>query len=159
MLAAARSITQVGNSTRTYARTTLLFSFYVPDMLHNSDNPESDSDYDHQPTTSGMVQCIRRHVPSRIGKAGSSGCCNVRRSGEATWQNDDDSVPNNDNSIVTMVTMVTMLFGAGATPNTKDDTCMTHYGLLRGVAMNFGLGSLGRNDTNTTNGYLRSFVH
>ena len=41
---------------------------------------------------------------------------------ETTWQNDDDSVPNNDNSIVTMVTMVTMLFGAGATLNTKDDT-------------------------------------
>ena len=28
-------------------------SFYVPDMLHNGHDPESDSDYNHQPTTAG----------------------------------------------------------------------------------------------------------
>lgn len=52
-----------------------------------------------------------------------------------------------------------MLFGAGITPHTKDDTYVTHYGLLRGVIQNFNLGSLGRNDTNATNGNLHDLVN
>jgi hypothetical protein len=71
---------------------------------------------------------------------------------EATWQTDDDANPNNNNSIATL------LFGHGITPNTTDDTYITHYGTLRGSITNFGLGSLGRNDTNATNGDLSLLV-
>jgi len=41
-----------------------------------------------------------------------------------------------------------MLFGAGVIPRTKDDTYITTHGILRAAIQNFGLGSLGRNDTN-----------
>jgi len=42
---------------------------------------------------------------------------------------------------------------------TVDHTYITHYGTLRGAITNFGLGSLGRNDTNTTNGDLSKLVN
>ena len=52
-----------------------------------------------------------------------------------------------------------MLFGAGITPNTKDDAYITHSGVLRGAIQIFGLGSLGRTDTNATNGNLFDLIH
>ena len=52
-----------------------------------------------------------------------------------------------------------MLFGAGVAPNTTSDNYITHYGLLRGAIENFQLGSLGRNDTNATNGNLYDMVN
>lgn len=126
------------------------YSFYVPDMLHNGHDPESDSDYVHQSTTSGLWlnAFLDRYLPALQ----AQGTLVVATWDEATWQNDDDSVPNNDNHIATI------LFGHGITPNTQDDSYITHYGLLRGVIHNFGLGSLGRNDTNCTNGDLYDLV-
>ncbi|KAA8898651.1 hypothetical protein FN846DRAFT_991457 [Sphaerosporella brunnea] len=122
------------------------YSFYVPDMLHNGHDPESDSDYDHQPTTAGIW--FNAFLDMYLPELTAQGTLVVATWDEATWQSDDDSVPNNNNSIATL------LFGHGITPNTKDDTYITHYGLLRGAINNFGLGSLGRNDTNATNGDL-----
>lgn len=52
-----------------------------------------------------------------------------------------------------------MLFGAGIIPDTEDNTYITTYGLLRGAIQNFGLGSLGRNDTNLTNGNLYDLIY
>ena len=113
------------------------YSFYVPDMLHNAHDPMSDSSW------------LDLYLP----ELEKQGTLVVATFDEATWQNDDDTSPNNDNKIVTM------LFGAGVTPHTKDDTYITHYGLLRGVIQNFNLGSLGRNDTNATNGNLYDLVN
>lgn len=127
------------------------YSFYVPDMLHNGHDPMSDSDYVHQPTTSGYW--FNSWLDLYLPELEAQGTLVVATFDEATWQNDDDSSPNNDNSIVTM------LFGAGITPNTKDDSYITHYGLLRGAIQNFGLGSLGRNDTNATNGNLFDLIN
>lgn len=127
------------------------YSFYVPDMVHNAHDPMSDSDYVHQPQTAAywFNSWLDLYLPDLE----AQGTLVVATFDEATWQNDDDSSPNNDNHIVTM------LFGAGITPDTKDDTYITHYGLLRGAIQNFGLGSLGRNDTNATNGNLFDLVN
>ncbi|KAH8694228.1 hypothetical protein BGW36DRAFT_300152 [Talaromyces proteolyticus] len=125
------------------------YTFYVPDMLHNAHDPESNSDYVHQPTTAGSW--FNSFLDLYLPELEKQGTLVVATMDEATWQNDDDSTPNNNNHIVTM------LFGAGVTPNTKDDTYITHYGVLRGAIQNFGLGSLGRNDTNATNGNLYDF--
>ncbi|KAL1985255.1 hypothetical protein VTN96DRAFT_8054 [Rasamsonia emersonii] len=127
------------------------YSFYVPDMLHNGHDPESDSDYVHQSTTSGMW--LNAFLDMYLPALQEQGTLVVATWDEATWTNDSDSIPNNNNSIATV------LFGHGITPNTKDDTYITHYGLLRGVIHNFGLGSLGRNDTNATNGDLYALVN
>jgi hypothetical protein len=120
------------------------YSFYVPDMLHNGHDPESDSDYAHQPTTAGIW--FNAFLDMYLPELTAQGTLVVATWDEATWQNDSDSEPNNNNSVATL------LFGHGITPNTTDDTYITHYGLLRGAIGNFGLGSLGRNDTNATNG-------
>jgi hypothetical protein len=47
------------------------YSFYVPDMLHNGHDPESNYDYNHQPTTAGIwfnafldMVCVLRTFPS-----------------------------------------------------------------------------------------------
>ncbi|ODQ73978.1 hypothetical protein LIPSTDRAFT_71059 [Lipomyces starkeyi NRRL Y-11557] len=127
------------------------YSFYVPDMLHNGHDPASDSDYVHQPTTSGMWfnAFLDMYLPALT----AQGTLVVATWDEATWQNDNDNVPNNNNQVATL------LFGQGITPNTTDDTYITHYGILRGAITNFGLGSLGRNDTNATNGDLSMFVN
>jgi hypothetical protein len=127
------------------------YSFYVPDMLHNGHDPESDSDYNHQPTTAGIWfnAFLDMYLPALM----EQGAIVVASWDEATWQNDDDSTPNNNNSIATLV------FGHGITPNTTDDTYITHYGTLRGTITNFGLGSLGRNDTNATNGDLSMLIN
>jgi hypothetical protein len=127
------------------------YSYYVPDMLHNGHDPESDSDYAHQPTTSGMW--FNAFLDMYLDELKEQGTLVVATFDEATWQNDDDTTPNNNNAIATI------LFGHGITPNTKDDTYITHYGVLRGAITNFGLGSLGRNDTNGTNGDLTSLVN
>ncbi|KAJ5770683.1 uncharacterized protein N7511_002734 [Penicillium nucicola] len=127
------------------------YTFYVPDMLHNGHDPMSDSDYVHQPQTSGswFNSWLDLYLPDLE----AQGTLVVLTFDEATWENDDDYIPNNDNH------MVTMLFGAGVTPNTTDDTYITHYGFMRGAIQNFGLGSLGRNDTNATNGNLYDLVY
>ncbi|KAJ5601230.1 hypothetical protein N7510_010764 [Penicillium lagena] len=126
------------------------YSFYVPDMIHNAHDPMSDSDYVHQPQTAGywLNSFLDLYLPELM----AQGTLVVATFDEATWPNDSDDFPNNNNHIVTM------LFGAGITPNTKDHTYMTTYGLLRGTIQNFGLGSLGRNDTNATNGNLFDLV-
>jgi Phosphoesterase family len=126
------------------------YSFYVPDMLHNGHDPESDSDYNHQPTSAGIWfnAFLDMYLPALT----AQGTLVVASWDEATWQNDNDAVPDNYNSIATL------LFGHGITPNTTDNTYITHYGTLRGSITNFGLGSLGRNDTNTTNGDLSTLV-
>lgn len=126
------------------------YSIYVPDMLHNGHDPESDSDYAHQPTTSGMW--LNAFLDMYEKDLTDQGALIVATFDEATWQNDSDSDPNNDNHIATL------LFGHGIEPNTKDDSYITHYGVLRGAIANFGLGSLGRNDTNSTNGNLMSLL-
>ena len=126
------------------------YSFYVPDMLHNGHDPESDSDYAHQSTTSGMW--LNAFLDMYLEDLTAQGTVVVATFDEATWKNDNDNIPNNDNHIATL------LFGHGITPNTKDDTYITHYGALRGAITNFGLGSLGRNDTNTTNGDLSTLI-
>jgi hypothetical protein len=128
-----------------------VYSFYVPDMLHNGHDPESDSDYAHQSTTSGIW--LNAFLDMYLEELTAQGTLVVVTWDEATWQNDNDYVPNNDNHIATI------LFGHGITPNTKDNSYFTHYGALRGVITNFGLGSLGRNDTNATNGDLTYFVN
>lgn len=127
------------------------YSFYVPDMIHNGHDPMSNSDYVHQPQTAGYW--FNSWLDLYLPELETQGTLVVASFDEATWQNDDDTSPNNDNSIVTM------LFGAGITPNTKDNTYITHYGLLRGAIQNYGLGSLGRNDTNATNGNLFDLVN
>lgn len=127
------------------------YSFYVPDMIHNAHDPMSDSDYVHQPETSGYW--FNSWLDLYLPELEAQGTLVVATFDEATWQNDDDSSPNNDNR------MVTILFGAGITPNTKDDSYITHYGFLRGAIQNFGLGSLGRNDTNVTNGNLVDLIN
>ena len=126
------------------------YSFYVPDMLHNGHDPTSDEDYAHQSTSAGIWfnAFLDMYLPALT----AQGTVVVASWDEATWQNDDDAVPNNNNSIATL------LFGYGITPNTVDDTYITHYGTLRGSITNFGLGSLGRNDTNATNGDLSMLV-
>ncbi|KAF7167907.1 hypothetical protein CNMCM6106_003277 [Aspergillus hiratsukae] len=127
------------------------YSYYVPDMLHNGHDPMSDSDYAHQTTTSGYW--FNAFLDLYLPELEKQGTLVVATFDEATWQNDDDTTPNNNNQIVTL------LFGAGVTPDTKDDAYITHYGLLRGAIQNFELGSLGRNDTNATNGNLFDLVH
>ncbi|KAK3938222.1 hypothetical protein QBC46DRAFT_390688 [Diplogelasinospora grovesii] len=126
------------------------YSFYVPDMLHNGHDPESDSDYLHQPTTSGMW--LNAFLDMYLEELTDQGTLVVATFDEATWQNDVDTTPNNFNSVATI------LFGHGIDANSKDDTYITPYGMLRGVISNFGLGSLGRNDTNATNGNLASIL-
>lgn len=126
------------------------YNFYVPDMLHNGHDPMSDSDYVHQPQSAAIW--FNSWLDLYLPELEKQGTMVVATFDEATWTNDNDNVPNNDNNIVTM------LFGAGVTPNTKDDTYITHYGVLRGAIQNFGLGSLGRNDTNATNGNLFDFI-
>ena len=127
------------------------YSYYIPDMLHNSHDPESNSVYIDQPTTGAIW--FNSWLDLYLPELEAQGTLVIATFDEATWQTDDDSSPNNDNHIVTM------LFGAGVTPNTKDDTYITTYGLLRGAIQNFGLGSLGRNDTNTTNGNLYDLIY
>ena len=127
------------------------YSYYIPDMLHNSHDPESNSVYIDQPTTGAIW--FNSWLDLFLPELEAQGTLVVATFDEATWQTDDDSSPNNDNHIVTM------LFGSGVTPNTKDDTYITTYGLLRGAIQNFGLGSLGRNDTNTTNGNLYDLIY
>lgn len=122
------------------------YSIYVPDMLHNGHDPESDSDYAHQSTSSGMW--FNAFLDMYLDDLTDQGTLVVATFDEATWKNDDDYVPNNNNQVATL------LFGHGIDPNTKDDSYITHYGVLRGTITNFGLGSLGRNDTNATNGNL-----
>ncbi|RSH82921.1 hypothetical protein EHS25_005911 [Saitozyma podzolica] len=126
------------------------YSFYVPDMLHNGHDPASDSDYLHQNDEAGrwLLSFLDLYLPALQ----EQGTLVVASFDEATWTNDSDAVPNNNNSIVTM------LFGSGVTPNTMDDTYITHYGALIGAINNFGLGSLSRNDTNVTNGDLTNLV-
>ncbi|KAJ6143133.1 hypothetical protein N7471_002586 [Penicillium samsonianum] len=127
------------------------YSYYVPDMLHNCHDPESNSVYINQPSTGAIW--FNSWLDLYLPELEAQGTLVVATFDEATWQNDDDSTPNNDNHIVTM------LFGAGVTPDTKDDTYITTYGLLRGAIQNFGLGSLGRNDTNATNGNLYDLIY
>lgn len=127
------------------------YSFYVPDMLHNAHDPASDSDYVHQPTTAGAW--FNSFLDLYLPELEKQGTLVIASFDEATWQNDDDTTPNNDNRIATI------LFGAGVTPNTEDNSYITHYGLLRGAIQNFGLGSLGRNDTNATNGNLFDLIN
>ncbi|KAJ5710319.1 hypothetical protein N7488_004475 [Penicillium malachiteum] len=127
------------------------YSFYVPHMLHNTRDPESNSNYAHQPNTGAIW--FKSWLDLYLPELEAQGTLVVATFDEATWQTDDDYFPNNDNHIVTM------LFGAGVTPNTKDDTYITTYGLLRGAIQNFGLGSLGRNDTNATNGNLYELIY
>ncbi|KFZ02186.1 hypothetical protein V501_09630 [Pseudogymnoascus sp. VKM F-4519 (FW-2642)] len=122
------------------------YSYYVPDMLHNGHDPESNSDYAHQPTTAGMW--FNAFLDMYLEELTEQGTLIVATFDEATWQDDNDYIPNNNNQIATI------LFGHGIEPNTRDDSYITHYGLLRGAISNFGLGSLGRNDTNATNGNL-----
>jgi Phosphoesterase family len=126
------------------------YSFYVPDMLHNGHDPESNSDYDHQSSTAGIWfnAFLDMYLPALT----AQGTLVVASWDEATWQDDNDAVPNNNNTIATL------LFGYGITPNTRDNTYVTHYGTLRATITNFGLGSLGRNDTNATNGDLSLLV-
>ncbi|GKZ37615.1 hypothetical protein AbraIFM66950_009264 [Aspergillus brasiliensis] len=126
------------------------YSFYVPDMLHNSHDPASDSDYFNQPNTGG--QWLNSFLDLYLPQLEAQGTLVVATFDEATWWNDDDSSPNNNNHIATI------LFGAGITPNTTSDSYITLYGMLRGAIQNFGLGSLGRNDTNATNGNLFDLV-
>jgi hypothetical protein len=134
-----------------FSKTLPPFSWYVPDMLHNGHDPESDSDYAHQSTTSGMW--LNSFLDMYLPALTEQETLVVAIFDEATWQNDDDSSPNNNNQ------MATILFGHGIEANTKNDTYFTQYGLLRGVIDNFGLGSLGRNDTNATNGNLYDFIN
>ncbi|KAE8345153.1 hypothetical protein BDV24DRAFT_159990 [Aspergillus arachidicola] len=126
------------------------YSFYVPDMLHNSHDPASDSNYFNQPNTGG--QWLNSFLDLYLPHLEAQGTLVVVTFDEATWWNDEDSSPNNDNHIATI------LFGAGITPNTTSDSYITLYGMLRGAIQNFGLGSLGRNDTNATNGNLFDLV-
>ncbi|KNG80583.1 hypothetical protein ANOM_010984 [Aspergillus nomiae NRRL 13137] len=126
------------------------YSFYVPDMLHNAHDPTSDSNYFNQPNTGG--EWLNSFLDLYLPELEAQGTLVVATFDEATWWNDDDASPNNDNHITTI------LFGAGITPNTTDDSYLTLYGMLRGAIQNFGLGSLGRNDTNTTNGNLFDLV-
>jgi hypothetical protein len=127
------------------------YSYYVPDMLHNGHDPEADSDYVHQSTTSGIW--LNAFLDMYLPALTEQGTLVVATWDEATWKDDSDSTPNNDNHIATL------LFGSGVTPNTQDDTYVTHYAALRAVINNFGLGSLGRNDTNATNGDLSSLIN
>jgi hypothetical protein len=127
------------------------YSYYVPDMLHNSHDPESNSVYIDQPTTGAIW--FNSWLDLYLPELEAQGTLVIATFDEATWQTDDDSSPNNDNHVVTM------LFGAGVSPNTEDDTYITTYGLLRGAIQNFGLGSLGRNDTNATNGNLYELIY
>jgi hypothetical protein len=127
------------------------YSYYIPDMLHNGHNPESDSDYVHQPTTSGIW--FNAFLDKYLDELTKQGTLIVATFDEATWQNDNDYVPNNNNQIATL------LFGYGITPNSWDDTYITHYGMLRGAMDNFDLGALGRNDTNATNGNVLDLVY
>lgn len=129
-----------------FSRQLPAYSFYVPDMLHNGHDPESDSDYAHQSTSSGMW--LNAFLDMYLDDLKDQGTLIVATFDEATWQNDDDYIPNNNNQVATL------LFGHGIDSNTKDDSYITHYGVLRGAITNFGLGSLGRNDTNATNGNL-----
>jgi hypothetical protein len=126
------------------------YSFYVPDMLHNAHDPTSDSNYFNQPNTGG--EWLNAFLDLYLPQLEAQGTLVVATFDEATWWNDADSDPNNDNHIATI------LFGAGITPNTTDDSYITLYGMLRGAIQNFGLGSLGRNDTNATNGNLFDLV-
>ncbi|KUJ06295.1 uncharacterized protein LY89DRAFT_769550 [Mollisia scopiformis] len=127
------------------------YSIYVPDMLYNAHDPESDSDYAHQPTTAGIW--FNAWLDIYLDDLKDQGTLVVATFDEATWQNDDDSDPNNKNQIATI------LFGQGITPNTQDPAYITHYGVLKGTIANFNLGSLGRNDTNATNGNLAVLVN
>ena len=127
------------------------YSYYIPDMLHNAHDPESNSVYIDQPTTGAIW--FNSWLDLYLPELEAQGTLVIATFDEATWQTDDDTSPNNENHIVTM------LFGAGVTPNTKDDTYITTYGLLRGAIQNFGLGSLGRNDTNATNGNLYDLIY
>ncbi|KAF4161994.1 hypothetical protein CNMCM6936_002715 [Aspergillus lentulus] len=115
------------------------YSYYVPDMLHNGHDPMSDSAYVHQTTTSGYW--FNAFLDLYLPELEKQGTLVVATFDEATWQNDDDTAPNNNNQILTLV------FRAGITLDTENDSYMTHYGVLRGAIQNFGLGSLGRNDT------------
>ncbi|EEA19292.1 hypothetical protein TMatcc_009424 [Talaromyces marneffei ATCC 18224] len=127
------------------------YTYFIPDMLHNGHDPESNSDYVHQPQTAAIW--FNSWLDLYLPELEAQGALVVATFDEATWTNDNDYTPNNDNHIVTM------LFGAGITPDTNDNTYITTYGLLRGAIQNFGLGSLGRNDTNATNGNLYDLVY
>ncbi|KAJ5358912.1 uncharacterized protein N7496_011325 [Penicillium cataractarum] len=126
------------------------YSYYVPDMLNNAHDPTSNSNYFNQPNTGG--EWLNSFLDLYLPHLEAQGTLVVATFDEATWWNDDDASPNNDNHIATI------LFGAGVTPNTTDDSYITLYGMLRGAIQNFGLGSLGRNDTNATNGNLFDLV-
>lgn len=127
------------------------YSFYVPDMLDYAHDPTSDNTYFKQPNTGG--EWLNSFLDLCLPHPEAQGTLDVATFDEATWWNDDDSDPNNDNHIVTI------LFGAGVTPNTTDDSYITLYGMLGGAMQNFGLGSLGCNDINATNGNLFDLVN
>ncbi|KAK9384177.1 hypothetical protein V1515DRAFT_612505 [Lipomyces mesembrius] len=126
------------------------YSFYVPDLLHNAHDPVSDESMAETPNSGGMW--LSSFLDMYLDELTRQGTLVVATWDEATWASGSDSIPNNNNSIATL------LFGQGITPNTTDDSYFTHYGLLRGAINNFGLGSLGRNDTNATNGDLSLLV-
>ena len=126
------------------------YSFYAPDMLNNGHDPTSNEDYFHQPSSAGIW--FNAFLDLYLPELAAQGTVVVASWDEATWQDDNAAFPNNNNSIATL------LFGFGITPNTTDDTYITHYGTLRGSITNFGLGSLGRNDTNATNGDLSLLI-
>ena len=108
-------------------------------------------DYNHQASSAGIwfLAFLDLYLTELI----AQGTLVVASWDEATWQNDNDAIPNNNNSIATL------LFGSGIAPNTTDNTYITHYGTLRGSINNFGLASLGRKDTNVTNGDLSALVN
>lgn len=126
------------------------YSYYISDMLHNSHDPQSDDVNNNWPSGGGMW--LNAFLDVYLEELINQGTLIVATFDEATSPSGDDYVPNNNSQIATL------LFGYGVTPNTEDDTYFAHYGLLRGAISNFGLGSLGRNDTNSTNGDLSSFV-
>lgn len=126
------------------------YTFYVPDMQHNAHDPAGDSDYFNQPNEGAMW--LNSFLDLYLPELEAQGTLVVATFDEATWWNDSDDTPNNKNHIATI------LFGAGVTPNTVDNSYVTLYGMLRGAIQNFGLGSLGRNDTNASNGNLFDVV-
>ncbi|GFZ43063.1 hypothetical protein JCM24511_00781 [Saitozyma sp. JCM 24511] len=73
------------------------YSFYVPDMLQNAHDPASDSDYHHQNDEGGkwLLSFLDLYLPSLQ----EQGPLVVASFDEATWTNDSDAIPNNNNSI------------------------------------------------------------
>ena len=122
------------------------FTYYSPSMTNNAHDPTPGYHYIDQPKSGGnwLLSFLDMYLPYLTQQK----TLVVVGFDEATWTNDDDSNPNNNNHITGM------LFGHGITPNTTYDNYITYYSALSAVEQNFGLGNLGRNDTNTTNGNL-----